>query len=103
VTPPAPESAPPAPASSGSSSSGGRPAVQIASFNNEEAAHTEWRKVSAAAPGLFAGKSPDIDKVEVGGQTYYRLRVKGFASHADARQFCSQITSAGGTCMPANF
>ena len=77
--------------------------MQLASLNSEDAAHAEWRKVSAAAPGLFAGKSPDISKVEVGGQTYYRLRVSGFASHADAAQFCSQITSAGGTCMPANF
>lgn len=97
VPAPAPAVASSAPATNGHS------AVQLASLNSEDAAHAEWRKVSAAAPGLFAGKSPDISKVEVGGQTYYRLRVSGFASHADAAQFCSQITSAGGTCMPANF
>ncbi len=78
-------------------------AVQIAALNSEDAAHAEWRKVSAAAPGLFAGKSPDISKVEVGGQTYYRLRVSGFANNQDASQFCSEITAAHGTCMPANF
>jgi Flp pilus assembly protein TadD len=77
--------------------------VQIAALNSEDAAHAEWRLVSSKAPGLFAGKAPEISKVAVGGQTYYRLRVTGFSSHQDAVQFCSQITAAGGTCMPANF
>jgi Flp pilus assembly protein TadD len=78
-------------------------AVQIAALNSEEAAHAEWHLVSSKAPALFAGKAPEISKVAVGGQTYYRLRVTGFSSHQDAVQFCSQINAAGGTCMPANF
>jgi SPOR domain len=78
-------------------------AVQIAALNSEDAAHKEWSKVSSASPALFAGKSPDISKVQVGGQTYYRLRVNGFASNEDATHFCSEITAAHGTCMPANF
>jgi Flp pilus assembly protein TadD len=77
--------------------------VQIAALNSADAAHAEWRLVSSKAPGLFAGKAPEISKVAVGGQTYYRLRVTGFSSHEDAVQFCSQITAAGGTCVPANF
>lgn len=84
-------------------SSGSGAAVQIAALNTSAAAQAEWRKVSAKAPGLFAGKSPEISKVEVAGATYYRLRVGGFASHEDAAQFCSQLTAAGGPCMPANF
>jgi Flp pilus assembly protein TadD len=103
-----PESAPTPPPEQASipatgPATGSDAAVQIAALNSEGAAHAEWRKVSAASPGLFAGKSPDISKVEVGGQTYYRLRVSGFASHEDAAQFCTQITAAHGTCMPANF
>ncbi len=82
---------------------GGHAGVQIAALNSEDAAQSEWRKVSAKAPALFEGKSPDISKVDVGGQTYYRLRIAGFASHADAAAFCSQLTAAGGPCIPANF
>lgn len=89
----------PAPVSTNSSHA----AVQIAALNSAEAAHAEWRLVSSKAPSLFSGKAPDISKVAVGGQTYYRLRVTGFASHEDAVQFCAQITANGGTCMPANF
>ena len=81
----------------------GGAAVQIAALNSADAAHKEWSVVSAKAPALFAGKSPEITKVAVNGQTYYRLRVTGFANHQDAAQFCAQITTAGGTCMPANF
>jgi Flp pilus assembly protein TadD len=81
----------------------GHAAVQIAALNSENAAQAEWRKVSAKAPSLFADKAPDISRVEVGGQTYYRLRVGGFTSHADAAQFCSQATAAGAPCMPGNF
>jgi Flp pilus assembly protein TadD len=85
------------------SSGSGAAAVQIAALNSAAAAQEEWHKVSTQAPALFAGKSPEISKVEVGGATYYRLRVGGFASHEDAAQFCSQLTAAGGPCMPANF
>jgi Flp pilus assembly protein TadD len=92
----------PAPIPTATASSGGA-AVQIAALNSSDAAQAEWRKVSAQAPSLFAGKSPEISKVEVGGATYYRLRVGGFASHEEAAQFCSQLTAAGGPCMPANF
>ncbi len=82
---------------------GGHAAVQIAALNSAEAAHKEWNLVSSKAPALFAGKSPEILKVAVNGQTYYRLRVTGFANHQDAAQFCEQLTSSGGTCVPANF
>jgi cell division protein FtsN len=82
---------------------GGNAAVQIAALNTSDDAQTEWREVTAKAPTLFAGKEPQISKVEVAGQTYYRLRVGGFANHEDAEQFCSQLTAAGGPCMPANF
>lgn len=81
----------------------GHAAVQIAALNSAEAAHKEWSVVSSKAPALFAGKSPEILKVAVNGQTYYRLRVTGFANHQDAAQFCEQLTSSGGTCVPANF
>ncbi|WP_297493507.1 SPOR domain-containing protein [Acidocella sp.] len=76
-------------------------AVQIAALNTRGAAQAEWRKVTASAPALFADKTPDISKVKVSGQTYYRLRVSGFASHESAAQFCSMVTSAGSPCMPA--
>ena len=81
----------------------GNGAVQLAALNSAAAAQAEWLKVSAQAPALFAGKAPDVSKVEVAGQTYYRLRVSGFASQDDAAQFCGQLKAEGRTCMVADF
>ncbi len=101
---PAPAATPDtSPAPEPSPAMGGHAGVQIAALNSEDAAQSEWQKVSAKDPALFEGKSPDIVKVDVGGQTYYRLRIAGFASHADAAAFCTQLTAAGGPCIPANF
>jgi Flp pilus assembly protein TadD len=105
---PVSDEAPPPPAASetatsSATSSANGAAVQIAALNTSAAAQTEWQKVSALAPALFAGKEPQISKVEVGGATYYRLRVGGFASQDEAAQFCSHLTAAGSPCMPANF
>lgn len=96
-TPPA---APPAPVHT---SPGGPAAVQLGALPSQEAAQHQWNKVRAAAPSLFAGKSPDIVEANVKGVTYYRLRVTGFSSQLDAARFCGEVSSAGYACTVANF
>ncbi len=78
-------------------------AVQLGALNSPSAAQSQWSKVSRAAPALFQGKSPDIQVAEVKGQTFYRLRVSGFADTVDAARFCGEVSSAGYACTVADF
>jgi Flp pilus assembly protein TadD len=78
-------------------------AVQLGALNSQDAAQSQWNKIYAAAPVLFHGKSPDIQQAMVKGQTYYRLRVDGFANNLDAARFCGEVSSAGYSCTVADF
>jgi len=78
-------------------------AVQLGALNSSDAAQHDWDSLNAASPALFSGKSPLIQSATVDGKLYYRLRVTGFSSHADAAHFCSQVTAAGHACTVANF
>ena len=93
----------PAPTVSEAPAPGGNAAVQLGALNSQSAAEHEWDKVSASAPALFSGKSPEISMATVHGKTYYRLRVAGFADKVDAAKFCAELSAAGSTCTVANF
>lgn len=84
-------------------SAGGGAAVQLGALNSQDAAQSQWDKISAAAPTLFRGKAPNIQQAEVKGQTYYRLRVDGFANKLDAARFCGEVSSTGYACTVADF
>jgi cell division protein FtsN len=84
-------------------SQSGLAAVQLGALNSQNAAQSQWNKIYAAAPVLFHGKSPDIQQAMVKGQTYYRLRVGGFANHLDAARFCGEVSSVGYSCTVADF
>ena len=45
----------------------------------------------AAFGALMDGKRRVIETAESGGQTFYRLRVEGFADLDDARRFCAAL------------
>lgn len=78
-------------------------AVQLGALNSADAAERDWQAITAAAPALFNGKSPDIEPADVNGHAFYRLRVDGFASGAAASKFCAEVLAAGSPCTPANF
>ena len=81
----------------------GGDSVQLGALNSSDAAERAWHDISGATPALFSGKSPDIIPVTVKGKTYYRLRVGGFGSKADAAKFCGEVSAAGDACTVANF
>ncbi|MGE4481616.1 SPOR domain-containing protein [Acidocella sp.] len=103
VPPTAHGSAPVAVATPVPEASSGPAMVQLGALNSEAAAKLQWRKISAAEPVLFKGKSPDIQQADVKGQTYYRLRVGGFTSKLAAARFCGEVSSAGYACTVADF
>ncbi len=93
----------PAPADATTNSSDTGPEVQLAALNSNDAAQHAWDHLSSEYPALFGSKTPDIQEAVVRGKTYYRLRVGGFDSRADAAKFCGEVLAAGKTCTVANF
>lgn len=76
----------------------GGPQVQLAALQSEAAARAEWSMLVAKMPSLLGGRSPQIAKAVVNGQTWYRLRTGGFDSVAAAQDFCTQVRAQGGAC-----
>ncbi|ODT61730.1 MAG: hypothetical protein ABS73_00595 [Paracoccus sp. SCN 68-21] len=94
----APEPAPaPAPVVAASSASG--PVVQVGAFDSNAIAQGEWQRLAGRNGSLFSGKAPVIQEHQSNGRTFWRLRVAGFGSISEARQFCSALQSSGTDCL----
>ncbi|MCG6110611.1 MAG: SPOR domain-containing protein [Paracoccus sp.] len=95
---PAPAPAPtPAPVAAASSASG--PVVQVGAFDSNAIAQGEWQRLAGRNGSLFSGKAPVIQEHQSNGRTFWRLRVAGFGSISEARQFCSALQSSGTDCL----
>jgi len=77
----------------------GAPVVQIGAFSSEALAVKGWSDVATLMPGQMAGKSRKVEMANVGGKTFYRGFVGGFASKSAAESFCASLTAAGKGCM----
>ena len=80
----------------------GRVQVQLGALPTEEAARAEWDRLSRRAPELFAGRSPQVVRLDRGeGQApLFRLRTGGLADQEAAAAFCEQVRARGGVCAP---
>ena len=81
----------------------GHQAVQLAALTTEVAARQEWDRLAKRMPGLFNGHRPLISKIDHDGHTLWRLRTAGFATEAEARQFCQDVHAKGAGCAVAAF
>lgn len=75
--------------------------AQIGTFADAGSARAEWDRAAERFGALLDGKRRVIEPAESGGDTFYRLRVEGFADIADARRFCDVLTAEGAECVPA--
>ncbi|APH54557.1 Hypothetical protein GbCGDNIH9_1259 [Granulibacter bethesdensis] len=91
------------PAPSVAPASNGHVTVQLAALNSEDAAHSEWNRLSRRMPDLLGHRQPSISKTEHDGKTYWRLRTGGFADVAAAKSFCAEVRAKGGGCSVATF
>ena len=100
---PAPAPAPVTPASTPAapqaSVSTGAPMVQLTAAVSADAAQAEWRRLQQHMPGVMDGRQPIIAKAERNGQTFWRLRVGGFADAGQATAFCERLHAGGGSCV----
>lgn len=89
----------PAPAAAPAASSASGPQVQIGAFDSNAIASGEWGRLSGKFGALFSGKGQVIQQHQSNGRTFYRLRVAGFGSISEARQFCAALKSGGTDCL----
>lgn len=77
--------------------------VQLAAVGSEEAARTEWARLSRKYPDLLGGRSPAFTRTDHDGKTFWRVRVTGFSDVPSATSFCGELKSKGGSCALASF
>ncbi|MBE7620179.1 SPOR domain-containing protein [Komagataeibacter sp. FXV2] len=82
---------------------GGQYGVQLAALDSEAAAQKSWGRLQRQYASLFGDRQPAIVRAEHNGTVFYRLRVKGFASTAQASAFCQQVKAHGLACNPVRF
>jgi hypothetical protein len=73
--------------------------AQLGAFDSNAIANGEWSRLSGKFGSLFSDKGQVIQKYDSNGRTFWRLRVAGFSSISDARQFCSAVKSGGTDCI----
>jgi len=78
-------------------------AVQLAAVHTEDAAKSEWQKLSKRLPDLLGPRHPAFSKVERGGQTLWRVRTGGFSDVSQANSFCEKVRAKGAACAVAEF
>lgn len=88
-----------APAQAVSSVSGA--VVQLGAFDSNAIASNEWNRL-AGKFSSFGGKQQVIQEHVKNGRTFWRLRVGGFGSLGEARDFCNALKSGGTDCLALN-
>jgi hypothetical protein len=83
--------------------SGGGALVQLAAVRSEDAAKSEWERLSKRFPELLGSHRPAFSKVEHDGRTLWRVRTGGFADVPQATSFCEKVRAKGAACSVADF
>jgi len=95
VVVPAPKAEPAKPVATSSAK------VQLGAYRSEKEARDSYAKIQKKFSSL-AAKSPIIIKADLGAKgIFYRLRVGGFASDAEAKKFCGSLSAKGQACIVA--
>ena len=87
---------------SASASSAGNFRVQLVSLKSRDAALKAWADALKKNKALLADYDYEIIEAAIPGKgTYYRLRVKSFATRDDANKLCSALKAGGQDCIIA--
>jgi len=84
------------------SSDNGDIRVQLGAYRSEKEAQDAWNAMQKKHGDLLAAAQPNIVKADLGARgVYYRLRVGGFASAAEAGAMCGKLAAGGQPCIVA--
>lgn len=73
--------------------------VQLTSTGSESAAKKEWENLSKKYPSILSKQSHTINRTEVNGKTYYRLRVSNLSSSTQAAEICNKLKTYKVSCF----
>lgn len=73
--------------------------AQIGAANSPEGAQALLDAFRAAHPDWMGDRATSIEATVVGGQTFHRALIGGFADAADVQAFCRQVTATGAGCV----
>jgi len=88
-----------APAPAATTAVVGTHVVQVGAFDSNKAALDYFDGLSGRLGSMLADKRPDIQRAEVKGRTYHRLRIGPFTSKSSADQYCAQLKTRGQDCL----
>ncbi|NBX02992.1 MAG: SPOR domain-containing protein [Alphaproteobacteria bacterium] len=74
--------------------------VQLGAYPSEAEAKKDFARISKKFPAA-SGHGVVVVKAELPKGTFYRLRLAGFGSSADAKAFCAKLSSGGQACIVA--
>ncbi|PRH84933.1 hypothetical protein C5L14_23515 [Labrys okinawensis] len=76
--------------------------VQVSSQRSPADAQNAFQSLQRRFAGVLGGMKPSIRKVDLPDRgTYYRVRVGGWSTPAEATAFCGKLKAAGGDCVIA--
>jgi hypothetical protein len=81
----------------------GNTLVQLAAVRSEDAAKSEWERLSKRFPELLGSHHPAFSKTERDGRTLWRVRTGGFSDVPQATSFCEKVRAKGAACSVADF
>lgn len=92
----------PAPVAAAASAANGSYVVQVSSQRTAAEAQGAFQSLQRRFAGVLGGMKPSIRKVDLPDRgTYYRVRVGGWSTPAEATAFCGKLKAAGGDCVIA--
>ena len=77
--------------------------VQLAAVHSEDAARSEWDRLSKRVPDLLGPHKPTFSKIDHDGHSLWRVRTGGFSDTAQATSFCERLRAKGLNCSVADF
>jgi cell division septation protein DedD len=92
-----------APAVEKHTAASGNTLVQLTAVSSEDAAKSEWQRLSKRMPDLLGQRKPAFSKTEHDGRTLWRVRTGGFSDLSQATSFCEKIRAKGVGCAVAEF
>ena len=72
--------------------------VQLAAYDSESKARSQWDWFVQEFPDLLGNLEPTMPTVQVGGQTWHRLQA-GPLDEAGARRLCAALQARGADCL----